>query len=409
MSFALSSGVSGLQAHQKMLDVAGNNLANVNSTAFKASRINFAELLSQTLKKASQPTSTIGGTNPQQIGSGVGVVGIAPDMSQGNIVSTGNPLDLAIEGEGYFVLNNSQQYVYTRAGAFAVDKDSTLIDPATGYRIQRIGSMGESDGFQNPTDGNIHLPYDVTLPAKATSQIVVSGNLSSDAVLESPQTQKLSSNIAYTYGNGTIATGGTEIDKLDQFSGTLTSGTITIAGYNKDGTALSSGLTLNVDGSTTLGDLIDHLNNNVLTDATASLVNGKIVITDKASGYSRTDISMAYSGDGELTTPGYFELLTVGGDEVKSMNITAYDSLGGKHTLSGAFVRTDTANTWDMVLTSVTGNVYQIGIDDRWVNGITFNPSDGSYLWITQLDRYRLSLRLHLHTIQQTNRPLSYP
>jgi flagellar hook protein FlgE len=383
MSFALSSGVSGLQAHQKMLDVAGNNLANVNSTAFKASRINFAELLSQTLKKATQPTSTIGGTNPQQIGSGVGVAGITPDMSQGNIVNTGSPLDLAIEGGGYFVLSDGQQYLYTRVGAFSADEENMLVDPATGYRLQRVGSMGESDGFQQPTNSNIHLPYDVTLPAKATSEIVLSGNLSSDATLEGPQTQNLSSNVAYTYNSGTVAASDTEFDELEQFSGTLTSGTITIAGYNKDGSALSSGLTFDIDGSTTLGDLVDHLNNNVLTDATASLVNGKIVVTDKTSGYSKTDISMSYSGDGELTMPGYFELLSVGGDEVKSANRTVFDSLGGMHTLSGAFVRTNTGNTWDLVLASITGDVNQINIDDRWVNGITFSPSDGSYLGLT--------------------------
>jgi flagellar hook protein FlgE len=386
MSFALSSGVSGLQAHQKMLDVAGNNLANVNTTAFKSSRINFAELLGQTLRKATQPTSGLGGTNPQQIGSGVGIAGITPDMLQGNIVSTGNPLDLAIEGEGYFVLSDGQQNMYTRAGAFTVDKENTLVDPATGCRIQRIGSMGESDGFQQPTDGNIHLPYDVTLPAKATSKITVSGNLSSEGTLDATQTQLMSSNIAYTYNNGTTAVAGTELDALDQFSGTLTSGTITISGYNKDGTALSNGLTFAVDGTTTLGDLVDHLNNNVLTDSTASLVNGKIVITDKTSGYSRTDLSMSYSGDGTLEMPGYFEFLAVGGDMVKTVTITAFDSLGGRHTLSGAFVRTDTANTWDMVLTSVTGNVARIGIDDRWVNGISFNPRDGSYLGLSGTD-----------------------
>ena len=96
MSLALSAGVTGLQAHQKMLDVAGNNLANVNTTAFKASSITFSELLSETVKKASQPTGTIGGTNPQQMGTGVGVAGISPNMTQGSIVNTGNPLDLAL-------------------------------------------------------------------------------------------------------------------------------------------------------------------------------------------------------------------------------------------------------------------------------------------------------------------------
>src|SRR4030042_2958296 len=106
MSFALSAGVTGLQAHQKMLDIAGNNLANVNTTAFKASRITFGELLSETIKKASQPTASIGGTNPQQMGSGVGVAGISPNMAQGNIVNTGNQLDMALEREGYCVVNN---------------------------------------------------------------------------------------------------------------------------------------------------------------------------------------------------------------------------------------------------------------------------------------------------------------
>lgn len=146
MTFALSSGVTGLQAHQKMLDIAGNNLANVNTTAFKASRITFAELLNETIKKASQPTPTsgVGGTNPQQIGSGVGIAGISPNMSQGNIINTGNPLDMAVEGDGYFVLSDGEQYLYTRAGSFAVDADSSLVDPATGYHVQRIGSEGET-------------------------------------------------------------------------------------------------------------------------------------------------------------------------------------------------------------------------------------------------------------------------
>jgi len=386
MSFALSAGVTGLQAHQKMLDVAANNLANVNTTAFKSSRINFAELLSQTIKKASQPTANLGGTNPQQMGSGVGVSGITPNMSQGNIVQTGNPLDLALEGEGYFVLSDGQQNIFTRAGAFAVDEHSTLVDPATGYRVQRIGSVGEIDGFQTPSDSNIHIPYDITMPADATSNIMVSGNLSADSITESPQIQKLESNIVYTYNNGTTASTSTLIADLDQYTGTLTSGTITISGYSKDGTALSSGLSFSIDDTTTLGDLVDHLNTNVLTDATASLVNGKVRITDNEGGYSRSDIMLEYSGDGSLTVPGYFEMISVGGTEVKSINITVYDSLGGKHTLSGAFVRTETPNIWDMVLTYITGNVDSINMQDRRIDGITFNSNDGSYSGVTGSD-----------------------
>jgi flagellar hook protein FlgE len=381
MSFALSAGVTGLQAHQKMLDIAGNNLANVNTTAFKASRITFSELLSETIKKASQPTSNVGGTNPQQMGSGVGISGISPNMSQGNIVNTGNPLDLAIEGEGYFVLSDGQQNIYTRAGAFAVDANSSLVDPATGYTVQRIGSIGESDGFQIPGDSNVHIPYDAAMPAKATTAIVVAGNLSADATLSGgPQTQTITSCISYTKGGATADTS-TEIDQLDQYSGTLTSGTITIDGYNKDGTQFNSGTPIpyTIDGSTTLGDLINFLNTSVLNGSTASLVNGQIKITDNTSGYSKTDMSLSYSGDGSLKMPGYFEISNVGGDEVKNVNITIYDSQGGKHVLTGAFVRTDTPNTWDMVLTSVTGDIYKITMDDRRIKDVTFDSGDGSY------------------------------
>jgi len=395
MTFALSSGVTGLQAHQKMLDVAGNNLANVNTTAFKASRITFSELLSETIKKASQPTSNVGGTNPQQMGSGVSISSIGPNMAQGNIVNTGNPLDLAIEGEGYYVLSDGQQNIYTRAGAFSVDADSNLVDPNTGYRVQRIGSEGEVEGFQVIGDSDLHVPYDVAIPAKATSQIVVSGNLSADAALSTPRTQEITSNIAYTYDSGTTATASTEIDQLDQFSGggesdgqlsVGESGTITISGYNPDGTAFSNGLTFTVNPDTTLGDIIDHLNNNVLTGATASLVNGQIRITDDGSGYSKSDITLAYSGDGLLAVPGYFEISTIGGEEVKNINIAVYDSQGGKHVLSGAFVRTDTSNTWDMVLATITGDIHQITMDSRRIEGITFDPGDGSYAGLSGAD-----------------------
>jgi len=379
MSFALSAGVSGLQAHQKMLDVSGNNLANVNTTAFKASTITFSELLSETIKKASQPTSGVGGTNPQQMGSGVGVSSISPNMTQGNIVSTGNALDMAIEGEGYFVLSDGGQYVYTRAGGFAVDADGNLVDPSTGYHVQRIGSEGELEGFQVPGDSNIHIPYDVAMPAKATTELIVSGNLSADESYDVTRTQVVNSNVSYTYNNGITATETTEIDQLDQYSGTLSSGTITISGYDKDGLEFDSGLTLDIDGSTTMGDLIDHLNNNVLDGSTASLVNGQIRITDDTSGYSKTDMTISYSGDGTLEMPAYFEISTVGGEEVKSVNITVYDSQGGQHVISGAFVRSDSDNTWDMVLTSITGDISEITMLNRRIEDITFDASDSSY------------------------------
>ena len=390
MTYALSSGVMGLQAHQTMLDVAGNNLANVNTTAFKASRVGFAELLGQTLQQGSRPTDQLGGTNPQKIGSGVGVASITPNTGQGGIVNTGNPFDVAIDGQGYFVVNDGNKNVYTRAGTFAVDEDGHLVDPSTGFLVQRIGVVGESDGFQTVGDSSINVPYDVSLPAQQTTSVTVTGNLSADETNE-VQTQVSSSTIAYSYSNGSTAVLTTEIDQMDQFTGGSQpdgqlgggeSGTITISGYHPDGTAFSSGLTFTVNDTTTCGDFIDHLNNNVLTGSTASLYNGRIRVTDDTTGYSRSDISISYSGTGTLDTPAYFELTTVGGDSVKNVNIGIYDSQGGKHVLSAAFVKTDTINTWDLVITSVTGGVESINLDERRINGVSFDPQSGAFTGI---------------------------
>ena len=382
MSFALSAGVTRLQANQKMIDVAGNNPANVNTTPFKSSKITFSELLSETIKKASQPTSTVDGTNPQHMGSGVGIAGITPNTTQGNIVNTSNPLDLALEGEGYFVVSDGQQNIYTRAGAFTVDADSIMVDPSTGYRVQRIGSLGENEGFQIAGDRDLHVPYDAPMPARLTSQIVVSGNLSTDAAFKTAQTQLLASNVTYTQ-SGTAAVGTTLIDDLDQTtSGTYTSATITVTGFEHDGTPLSDLTPLSVDATTTLDDLISHINTVLgTTNATASLDNGQIRIDDVSSGYSRSDVKLTFtnSGTADWTEPAYFEMLTVGGDEVRSVNIKTYDSQGGKHVFSGAFVRTDTPNTWDMVLTSITGNINEITIANRRIEDITFDAKNGYY------------------------------
>lgn len=399
MSFALSSGVTGLQAHQKMLDVAGHNLANVNTTSFKASRIIFAELLAETIKKASQPTSTVGGINPQQMGSGVGVAGISPNMAQGNIVNTGNPLDLAIEGEGYFVASDGEQDLYTRAGAFAVDADSYLVDPSTGYRVQRIGSTGEVDGFQVAGDNDIRVPYDVAMPASATTILTIAGNLSADAVLDSPQAQKIGSNLIYTTSGGTLAIGADAIATLDQFSSsTFNGGTITITGYLPEGGTMFTH-NFSINGATTMQNLVDELNGvncfgASTSGATAELVNGQIRVTDDNTGYSYTDLSLSYaddgSGDSVLETPAYFEVLAAGGEEVKNVNITIYDSLGGKHSLSGSFVRTDTVNEWDLILNAVSGDVHSIDMDERRISGISFDTT-GAYSGISGTAEFKMT------------------
>jgi flagellar hook protein FlgE len=274
-----------------------------------------------------------------------------------------------------------------------------MVDSSTGYIVQRIGTTGEADGFQVAGNSNIIVPFGVPIAANATTNVTTSGNLSADGTLPTIQTNMLTSNIRFTTNNGTVASGSTTLENLDQYTanGGTPTGVISVSGFNHDGTALTNGagsLDLTITAATDLDALVAHINSvlsdpaNVNADGSvdvASLSNdGRIVITDGSSGYSRSDIKLAYTpaGTETLTMPGYFEVSSVGGEEVRNVNITVYDSQGGAHVISGAFVRTNTPNTWDMILTSISGNVSNINISgnsDRRINGIEFDPNDNSY------------------------------
>lgn len=132
---SLFSGVSGMKNNQIKMDVIGNNIANVSTTAFKAGRVRFQDILSQTVKNAQSPTlDGRGGINPRQVGLGMQVAGIDTITNQGAPQPTGRPLDCAIDGEGYFALNNGVKTVYSRDGAFGFDSDNNLIN-SDGYRV----------------------------------------------------------------------------------------------------------------------------------------------------------------------------------------------------------------------------------------------------------------------------------
>jgi flagellar hook protein FlgE len=132
------AGVSGLRTHQTMMDVVGNNIANVNTAGFKASSAVFQDVLSQTLQGASAPTATSGGTNPAQIGLGVRMGGISTNTAQGASQLTGRATDLAVQGDGYFVIKQDADTLYTRAGSFGLDAKGQLVTPAGGL-VQKVG------------------------------------------------------------------------------------------------------------------------------------------------------------------------------------------------------------------------------------------------------------------------------
>ena len=123
---AMSSALSGLRNHQLMLDVVGNDIANVSTIGFKGSTTIFSDVLTQTLRGAGAPTATAGGTNPAQVGLGSRLAGTVQSFTQGALQRTGRSSDLAIQGDGFFVVDNAGQQMYTRAGAFTLDADGNL-------------------------------------------------------------------------------------------------------------------------------------------------------------------------------------------------------------------------------------------------------------------------------------------
>jgi flagellar hook protein FlgE len=183
MMRSLFAGVSGLRNHQTRLDVIGNNIANVNTVAFKASRVTFKEAFAQLLQGASRPPGALGGINPIQIGSGMNIGSIDQLFTQGTLESTGNNTDLAIQGDSFFIVGNGSRRFYSRAGNFQLDADGRMIAPNNGFVLQGIvaDSTGAFSSSSRITD--LILPLGRVTPARTTSTAVLAGNLNASAAV----------------------------------------------------------------------------------------------------------------------------------------------------------------------------------------------------------------------------------
>ena len=180
MMRSLYSGVSGLQNHQTRMDVIGNNISNVNTTGFKRGRVNFQDMISQQVAGAAKPPEELGGVNPKDVGLGMTISTIEQVFTQGNLQSTGVGTDVAIQGNGFFIVKNGDESFYTRNGVFGLDRDGTLVNPANGMRVQ--GWMARDlNGEQivqtaaTPTD--LVIPVGSKDPAKATENVLFACNL----------------------------------------------------------------------------------------------------------------------------------------------------------------------------------------------------------------------------------------
>lgn len=167
---SLYSGVSGLKTHQSKMDVIGNNIANVNTTGFKAGVVTFKDVYYQNKINPSSGTSTLGGVNPAQVGYGVRLNSTVANMTQSGFNYTDSKWDMALDGEGFFqVMDGSGNIFYTRAGAFSVDADGYLVN-ASGYHV--LGVTGDSNGVEPSSEAiRIIVPDTDAHASSATKKV----------------------------------------------------------------------------------------------------------------------------------------------------------------------------------------------------------------------------------------------
>ncbi|SEF48168.1 flagellar hook protein FlgE [Caloramator fervidus] len=216
---SLNSGVSGMKANQVKMDVIGNNIANVNTTAFKSQRVTFKDILSQTLENASAPAGGKGGTNPKQAGLGVAVAGIDTDMRQGALSTTGRATDIAIEGNGFFVISDGIEYRFTRDGSFTLDSQGNLVT-SEGFHVMGIYNtafLADAYDPNNPPTVNVDEPtFEPEISQESSPNITELKNIviPFEALDESGAKQKLLSfsidkdgTIKGIYGDKTVVIG----------------------------------------------------------------------------------------------------------------------------------------------------------------------------------------------------------
>ncbi len=185
---SLFSGITGLRAHQQMMDVTGNNIANVNSSGYKSQTAVFESVISQAVKAPGAPVAgganaaARGGVNGVQIGLGVQLAGVSTNFGQGSSQLTGVSTDFAIQGSGFFTTNNGTENLFTRAGSFTLDANGKLVSP-DGSIVQ--GYMADAVGTINPNAApeDVTLPIATLLPAVESTTMKFTGNLSADAAV----------------------------------------------------------------------------------------------------------------------------------------------------------------------------------------------------------------------------------
>ena len=374
---SLFAGVSGIRNHQSMLDVIGNNIANVNSIGYKGSRVTFSDTFNQFVRYGTNPTDTSGGTNTFQVGLGMKLNSVDRNWNQGTFERTGITTDLAVQGDGLFVLEKNGERFYSRAGAFIFDANGQLVNPQNGAIVQ--GKVATTDGTIPPGNNleDIMIDNNLRLPAVATTDISWGGNLSSASSITRSENfvQKgsldeqmavgetaINSNVVYDdFGNEYQFN--TTYEKTADNTYNLTYDLLDADGNAIEPTAFTPVTVEAVfDPSSAKGAMVSLDGNNPPAPIPINLGTSNIKFDFDPSGVTQlTNDTLNSSVDG-----GRDSTLISG-------TVSIFDSLGSAHTLTVKYTKiADNSWTWTTEVPAESGQL------TGNAGTITFDPADGS-------------------------------
>ena len=385
---SLNAGVSGLNAFQKKMDVIGNNIANVGTVGFKSSNISFSEMMSSNSSRTGA-----GSGNPQmtnQVGLGVRVGTITKDFSQGSLQSTGRSTDLALQGDGFFVVKSGGENLYTRAGNFVFNQNGNLVD-GEGRSVQGYLADASGNVIGGSMLNDVQINYNDVIPPKKTENVYLSGNL--DATTSTRRSFQAQSALK---ADGLSASPSTELNDLDQTLTSLVPGdTIGFDITLNDGSPATVSYTY--AAGDTVADMMNSFNTNVPgNQAKLSMVDGMFSIQSTQIGNSELAINdISVSGTGEISFPS-FSLQEEGVTGSQSISSTIYDELGNPHSLILNLTQVND-NEWTYEASFLNGETITSGdtgtvqfnekgelISDDSLN-ITFEPGMGAESTTTKI------------------------
>ncbi len=363
---AMLVGFTGITSNTTAVDTVGNNLANLNTTGFKGQRTLFESLLYQTISEGEAPSAETGGTLPNQIGMGAGIASIDRNFVQGGLNGTGFPSDLALEGEGFFILQQpSGEQVYTRDGSFRLDATNTLV--ATSGAAVQVFPADEEGAVDTGTLSELVIPLGSASQAEATTNVRMEGRL--DSVTEVASASAVVASEALLTSSGAAATATTALTSLvDVFGAPLFADgdALTIQARRGGITTQESTFVVDTAGST-LGDLAAHLetalgiNTDPATGGTPGVTisdgtdwpAGSLVITSNLGEINaiEMDAGSITNTTGVTTSPFAFTTVAeaVGGGADTTTSFGAFDSLGNPVDVRLRFTmesRSNTGTTW---------------------------------------------------------------